>query len=145
MRRHAEPRRGGGAALAIGLALLFVLTLLALVSIRGARQSAGDAAREADARTAFEAAERALAAARARLAAPPAGPAELTLPPGPDGARAHAALKPGGPPLDPPAGFSLGTDTGVRAYAVEILGTGSAPAARVRLREDVAVVGAADE
>jgi len=134
-----------GAALGIALALLLVLTLLAIVSVRGTRVAASEAAGEIASRAAFEAAERALAAGRARLAAAPASAGEGSLPAGPDGARASFRVEPDAAraPTDVPEGFSVGAD--FRAHAYLVTASGAAADRQVRLREDVLVVGAADE
>ena len=134
-----------GVAVVIGLALLLVLTLLALASVRSARVERGSAARAIAARAAFEAAERGLKAA---LAAPPS-PARVLSGSfdGDDGSttsyriefdRAHGLV-------DAPAGFSLGGGSGFIAYPFAVTATGTANGRSVRLREDVLVMGAADE
>jgi hypothetical protein len=135
------------AALAIGLALLLMLTLLALVSVRGARLDAGRATGAIAARTAFEAAERGLRAGIARTVPPAAAGVGGELPDSVDGGHASFRVEPdrARAPTDVPTGFSLGVDSEFRAYPFVVTANGSAQERRVRLSQDILVVGARDD
>jgi hypothetical protein len=144
--RLGAQRGEPSAALAIGLALLLVLTLLALVSVRSARLHAGRAAGEIAARTAFEAAERGLRAGFARTP-PPAAALDGELPGSPDGARASYRIEadPAHGPTDVPTGFSLGSGSEFRAYPFVVTAIGTAQDRRVRVRADILIVGVSDD
>jgi hypothetical protein len=136
-----------GVAVVIGLALLGVLTLLALASVRSARVERGSAARTIAARSAFEAAERGLSAALA-APTPPATARDLTgAVDGGDGSSSRFRLEfdRARAPVEPPSGFSLGAGTGFSGYPFIASAVGTAGGRSVRLRQDIVVIGAADD
>lgn len=148
-RDRRAARRGGrtrGAALAVALVLLLGLTVLAVISVRGAREDAERAASAMAHTTAFEVAERAISVA---LAASPAVsgartarvPATGTLD---EGASYRIDFDATGGITAVPEGFSLDADTGFKAYHYTVTAIGISAERRVALRQGFYVIGPPD-
>ena len=138
-----------GAALAVGLLLVLVLTVLAVLAARGARLGLERARAVVASIDAFEAAERGLGVALASTVPSTAAVrvAEGAAPAGPAGAafRYRVDFDPAQGETQPPAGFSVGDGAAFRAFHFEATATGVSAAERLTLRQDYYVVGPADE
>ncbi|HXQ64038.1 MAG TPA: PilX N-terminal domain-containing pilus assembly protein, partial [Steroidobacteraceae bacterium] len=114
--------RARGAALAVGLVLLLVLTVLAVASVRTARRDVGRSADAMYETETFEAAERALGLAIRSTVPNPGAPA-VTVPvarPGSGGDSYRVEFNPAIGVTGVPDGFSLGEGVGFKAFHLDV-------------------------
>ena len=135
--------RQRGAALALALLLVLALTALAVFSVRGPHRETRRAAAAINTRLAFESAERGLASAVASAAQGARTAAAAAEAPG--DARYHVDFDPLTGVTEVPAGFSIGSGSGFRAYHFDAVATGTAADHSVTLRQSFFVVGPADD
>jgi hypothetical protein len=141
-----RPGRARGAALAVAIALLVVLTLLAFAAIQHARAGRAGTAGDASARQAFEAAELGSALGLAAVASGRV-PARPVAGAAPDGASYLYRLERGraAEVATVPEGYSIGAGAGYAAVYYEVRATGHAARREVSIDRSVYAVGPADE